>query len=437
MALSLGTVLCLTVLEPAWTQALTVCEAAKEDSQDWVVAGQDSWLFAAEDVTLPIKLGESKVYFERFTKALEQQGIVLVAVVNPRRGMVATPYLDSSEAKTSGFDVSETITRYQVFLETLRKAGILAPDLLASIGTLPEGESYFFKRDHHWTPLGARLAAQAVAKTLSTNSVYLGLPKTEFTSVTDGATVPLEGGWSRRVRQACQTTFPDEMLPVYETTSGASVGLLDEVPVPEVVLVGTSYSKPEREPGYNFEGFLKEALSLDVLNEAVAAGGPFTALGSYFLSEDYQKDKPAFIVWEMQIPISRAFKNQTTFRQLIPSVYGACSLETAAVQQSSELAGTSSIILSSDRADVQGSSYFIYLELSDPSLVVFDITLRYQGSEEETLTVERSTRLENSGKFFLELSDDITSPLASVTLNFPEAVTTTANARVCHVGHTH
>jgi alginate biosynthesis protein AlgX len=430
-----SSLLCLSLLGFSWSQPLSVCEAAKEDAKEWVVAGQDGWLFSAEDVTLPIKLGDSKAYVERFAQALEGQGILLVAVVNPRRGMVATQYFESSEPKTASFEVSEAEARYKLFLETLREAGIVAPDLLASIRALPEEESYFFKRDHHWTPLGARLAAQGVAQALSTNSVYGGLAKTAFTSVTDGATVPLEGGWSRRVKQVCQTTLPDEALPVYETTSQASVGLLDDVPVPEVVLVGTSYSKPEREPGYNFEGFLKEALSLDVLNEAVAAGGPFTALQSYFLSEEYRANKPAFIVWEMQIPVSRVFKNQSTYRQLIPSVYGACSLETALLQQSSELAGASSVILKGDQQAVQGSDYFLYLELSDTTLIDFEITLSYQDGQEETTDIERSTRLENSGEFFLELSSEIASPLASVTLNFPEAVTTTVEVRVCQVNH--
>lgn len=424
--------LTMIVFSLAWGQEFTVCEQALKRAEDWAVPGKDGWLFSDVDLSVPVALGSATTNLQRLAEVLRRQGVTLIAVVNPRRGMVESGNFDLSEPKQASYDATAAQQIYRDFLNTLESIGIIAPDMLSVAMSATEGETYFFKRDVHWTPEGARLAARAVAEIIRTLPEYETLAKVPFVSSAD-TTFPVLGGWSKIVRGACKTVPPEEMMAVYDTSRQDEVGLLDEVQPPDVVLVGTSYSKLGRvdEPDFNFEGFLKEALSLDVLNMAVPAGGPFTSMLYYLTSQEYVKHKPKFLIWEFQMPVSSSLESATLYRQLIPSVYGACTPEESVVQQSSEVSGSSSVILSSDREDVQGSDYFLYLELSDPTLVEFAMTLRHGGGQEENVKIERSTRVENSGKFFLELSNTIPSSLLEVSLQLPEARPITSEARIC------
>lgn len=414
------------VLGISKAQEVQICDAAKED-KDWVVAGKEGWLFSRTDLLPPVDIAPSLLYLERLNTSLAEQGVTLLMVINPKRPMVADAYLEPTETNQSTYDVTATRAGYEKTLADVRSVGIAAPDLLEVALTMPEGESYFFAGDHHWRPFGARAAAQAVAQLVV--ELGLELPKSEFVTTEEG-NAEVKGGFASKVEEACGTSLPEDTMPVFTTKAATEQSLLGDAPAPDVVLVGTSFSKSAREPGYNFEGFLKEALATDVLNMGVTAGGAFSALQSYLLSEDFKAHKPKLIVWELQAPTSRVFNNLADYRQLIPSVQAACTPETSVLSNTATLEGQSGVMLTNTNADIQGQDYFLALNIADTTLVKFSLTLKHSNGEEDTVDIERSTRAGNTGEFLLELSE-IAAPLSEVVLNAEQAVTTAVDARIC------
>jgi alginate O-acetyltransferase complex protein AlgJ len=66
--------------------------------------------------------------------------------------------------------------------------------------------------------------------------------------------------------------------------------------VPDIVLIGTSYSANTR---WNFPGYLKEALGEDIASYAREGAGPFRPMLAYLASEDFRREPPRLVIWEI------------------------------------------------------------------------------------------------------------------------------------------
>jgi alginate biosynthesis protein AlgX len=413
---------------------ITVCDAARNAVERWVVQGEEGWLFSELDLSTPASLEQVIPYLTRFVAALETHGITLVAVIPPRRGMVYDNKFRLEEKKFATYSALGAREAYGRLVGTLNEVGIVTPNLLSVMLEQRDESMLFFKTDHHWTPAGAKLVAEGVAAALESLPTYTALGKTDFQTLAEDVPVPFEGGWNKEVEKACSLQLANEQVTAYYTSSQdvqGGEGLFAEVPEPEVVLVGTSYSQPERAPGYNFEGFLREALSLDVLNLAVTGGGPATALKDYFLSDEFQTYQPTFLIWEFLSPYgNNILLNPVTYRQLIPSVYGDCGPEGSLLQQEAEMNGSATVLTNGANLPLFGSEYALVFEVSNQNLGEFQVILRHENGEEDRLPLEASTRAENRGKFFVELSS-ITSPLEEVRLEARAGVVSKVTTRVC------
>jgi alginate O-acetyltransferase complex protein AlgJ len=63
-----------------------------------------------------------------------------------------------------------------------------------------------------------------------------------------------------------------------------------------VAIVGTSYSA---EPAFHFEGFLKQALSADVINLALEGKGPFKPMDEALQGTILEDTGVRVVVWEI------------------------------------------------------------------------------------------------------------------------------------------
>ena len=157
-------------------------------------------------------------------------------------------------------------------------------------------DATFFRTDTHWTPLGAQLAAQAVAEIARADLNASG--KTEFVTEPLSAE-PLRGDLYNFL---ALNSLEAAIGPEYDVlkaarTSKVSPGtdLFGSPDIP-VALVGTSYSADER---WNFAGALKEQLGADVLNAAEAGAGPFAPMANYLSSAAFKNTKPELVIWEL------------------------------------------------------------------------------------------------------------------------------------------
>jgi hypothetical protein len=157
------------------------------DTSSKVMMGRDGWFFYRPDVRYlvepdrPDGRGDEGAWVEppkgtcqdsvvraivRFRDQLKDRGIELLVVPVPGKPSVYPDMLwRTTVGNGNGFD-SPTLG----FLEKLRTQGVEAVDLFSRFRRIrvenPEDNSYYLARDTHWTPKGAKLAAETVAEKL-------------------------------------------------------------------------------------------------------------------------------------------------------------------------------------------------------------------------------------------------------------------------------
>jgi alginate biosynthesis protein AlgX len=367
-------------------------------------------------------------YYAQLDQALKNKGIQLVVSPLPTRTIVYPEMIDQTQATQKNYRPDVARENYRASLRRLWGLNVYTIDLLgAALNHRQSGakQNLYFARDYHWTSDGTRVYAKAIAQEISKLDSYKSLKQEKFVN-TFLRNENAESRLGFLLEQVCGTKTPPEKMGIYETsrTGGALLGD-DAYPV---VLVGSSYSA---EPKYNFEGFLKEALSLNLLNAAISGGGYNASLEAYFLSPAYAKSKPKFIIWEFSA--STTPYDQTPLREIIPSVYGDCSAGNALLSAKSTMrAGTTSVLQNSSK-EIRGAQGFVSLKFADKTLLKFDLSLKFDDGKQETVQIARSERIPNEGQFFLKFSDEFAGNLKEVTVKTAQKVTGTVSAKICKI----
>lgn len=294
-----------------------------------VVVGEDGWLFTAEELTVergdPARTSAALEEIVTIASTLARHQALLVVAIVPAKARIVGDRLP-------GFTVSDDVeARYRRILTTLDAVdNIVAPDLLtpladqyaaATVRSIPTDRSSstdhdatrdrtlisedaphpqpFLFTDTHWTPEGARVAAEAIAIGLRPLLSERAIPSAMF----ETRRIDREEYRGDLLRflpvgpYASHLNLIDsELVTRYETIPTGTGGGLFGDPVIPGVLVGTSYSAGER---WNFEGFLKDALQADIVNVAVEGQGPFVPMREYLAGETFREFPPRFVVWEI------------------------------------------------------------------------------------------------------------------------------------------
>jgi alginate O-acetyltransferase complex protein AlgJ len=197
------------------------------------------------------------------------------------------------------------VRSYASFLRGLERRGIASIDLQGVFGENARRIPLFLRGDTHWTPEGARLAAAATADLLRREGMSAAFPEAEFASVSTGqrehrgdlfeflpGTDVRFGPFLRRL--------PDiDRISTWEnrTISAAVFGLFDTPSIP-VALVGTSYSAGS---AWNFEGFLREALSADLISFAREGEGPLEPMRRALDADSMREYGVSVVIWEIPV----------------------------------------------------------------------------------------------------------------------------------------
>ena len=405
-----------------------LCAASQEAALRPVWQGEAGWLFGPPDLITDLELPATALpYLERLAAALRAKGILPVALIVPTRGSVAYAHMGTNPAM-AGYDPAAAAQGYRSFLAQLRAAGFIAPDLLTV--ARHEGDAFFFKRDHHWRPVAAKAVARKVAATLSAQ--LEPLPKTLFVTSRRPPQTQL-GTLQKEARARCPDfKRPRERVAQFGTrpqNTGKGVGAALFTPVvPAIVLVGTSNSqRGENRPDFNFAGFLRQFLGLEVLDVAFPGAGVYGSLGAYLRSSEYRTAPPKILLWEtLYMSWQRRASLPAEQRQILPSVYGACSRPLVERRLKKLYEGRSALL---SELELPENGY-LRLKLSDRSVVKFGLELHY-ASYQARVAVNRTTRVPNSGEFFLDLSSPTETPLQAVVIDLPKAVSGGAQVGIC------
>lgn len=442
--------------------------------------GRNDWLFRSGiDLTTNITISDASIdQLRRLANALRARGTELVIVFQPPRGLMDVDQLTPTQRKH--YDFAAARRSYAHALERIRSAGVaVAP--IDKLVDEHKGYEYFFRRDHHWTPDGAQHTAQVVADTVRALPAFKDVPREQFvtrpasligkpgtlqkvaTQICGGSysmqyvkgdiTEPAGGGDANALLGdggAAPSAAPDAsgggLLDVADKSGGDSGGLLDDGDgagggtVPQIVLIGTSNS--DSKGGYNFNGYLEQALGADILDTALSGGSFDGSLLHYLPSALYQQHPPKIIVWEMpwQNWPGASKSPYKTYRQAVPLVHDGCEGRPAALSSTVVLhAGSNELLFNGgDPAKpLVGSQYWLDLQFSDPTIKDLHAIVWYYSGQKESLKLHFNQYVDNGGRFVTELRNNrpdyakATFMGATVELDQPPARPLTVTAKVC------
>ncbi|GGU72971.1 alginate O-acetyltransferase [Pseudomonas laurentiana] len=376
-----------------------------------IVPGKNRWLFRSmvdltNDFGIPAPM---RPEFARLMAAFRQQGIHVAMAIQPTRGLMHRDKLYANQLH--GFDFTRASGNLSNYLQQLRNAGAVVPDTMQLVRTPPKGE-YFFRRDHHWTPSGAEATARLLAEEVRRQPFYNELSKKQYRTE-PGVMVPKDGTLNLAMSYICGNNYGFQYVRGHQTIPMAddANALFDEAPDPEVILVGDSNAaaREDESKQFNFDGYLKQYLEVDILNYALPGVGQEGSLLEYLLSENYKpKAPPKLIIWEL--PANYQLESELMYRQLIPAIKGGCSTSTAVLGnhvQHPALKVSDRIELLSNageaRKNLSSGQGFLDIKISDKNVKDFYVIVYYDNGARDKVWFRREAAV-TGGQYYLELS---------------------------------
>jgi len=224
---------------------------------------------------------------------LAQRNVLLLLAIVPAKSRLYPEHVGDKRVSSQRADL------YQRFHGAVRRAGIAAPDLLATLQAAKSSGQLFLRTDTHWTPLGADLVARQLSETVSRSLALNGEPQAFVTQATKQK--PLLGDLTSFLPLAplFEQLMPEpDQLQQYQTRladeAGGADALFADSDIP-VALVGTSYSA---NPNWNFAGALRQHLQRDLSNHAEDGQGPIVPMLKYLQSDELKNAAPQLVIWE-------------------------------------------------------------------------------------------------------------------------------------------
>lgn len=385
----------------------------------------------------------------QLSRVLAEQGTTLIYVNVPTKGQAMPAYLPP-KATAYGYDAAMMQANYRDVIDRLTAAGIAAPDLLTAMLAAGPDEKVFFEADFHWTPAGARLAAQAIGEMIRNHPAYADVTPTEFTSHEVGPEVAFSG-LRRELQTFCKGTLPPVQAVTWTTTRAADEvdGASDIFATPEdgggdeaaardsggtldifgtgeteasLTLVGTSFSDSSVN---NFAGFLSEYAGIEAVNYAITGGNQFGSITSYLTSREFAEARPTFLVWENPIYNSLAQFGPVPMDELIVAAGPACDIDTGAVPE-----GPDTLAATFEPGQLKPADAFLF-DLGGEGSRNATVTLQSADGITRSLRIERGDRIRATGRFFLKLEPYWRPDLTRVAVTFDRPLRETSTLTLC------
>lgn len=366
--------------------------------------GKGSWLFATElDLRQDFRFTEQALAgMARLKQTFDRHGTTVVIVFTPPRAL-----MHPDKLRQARYDHGRALSTYRVALQQLRQLGYVVPDYTRLI---PDKDGTFYqRRDHHWTTIGARKTARLVADTIAELPEYRDLRKTAFVTELKGQ-YKKYGTLGNVATRVCGLGMPNQYLASYSTSARDSKGddesalFGDNVQRPEVALIGTSFSKGKVD--YNFAGFMQEYLSVAIDNRAIRGGGYNGALEQMIIDGYFSSNPPRLLIWE--IPGQYPLDSSSFYRLVGAELEGGCKGAGKIIGKGKAAATEDDVMANaSDGIVVQVPSrgHLLKLKLHDNTISSFFLNLTYMSGYHEKIKVERHPYVKHDGTFHFNLPD--------------------------------
>jgi len=312
------------------------------------------------------------------------------------RGLVYPQKLPSSTA----YQFKTALHGYKSWLQRLTNAGIQVVDFSSMLNN--QQPDLFYKRDPHWTYLGAKKSAQIIADAVRQHPDFDQFPKVEFTTDYAGLSVT-NGSFQTRYAKLCNAQFPFEYKKIFQTTKASSDDLFGEDDTEETIaLLGTSFSAVS---DYNFVGALNEALGVEVANYSVSGGNVNGAFSEYFSTRFGVDSSPKVIIWEFPLNY-QSFGKHANYALML-SHLKKLDCKTPIITQSKTLkSGTNTLVFNGGQnyKHLPFEKLIFKIDVDHPDVYELSTTVHFVRGRTYKTKIARSARLSGSTPFVLDFS---------------------------------
>jgi len=266
-----------------------------------VVIGTDGWLYTNEEFNVIPKWKDAIASNLKVVSwvhgELSRAGVPLMIVIVPEKAKIYPEHIGKHERAAAHQNLGAQL------VATADALNLPIIDLTTVLSEGRNGGQTYLRTDTHWTPYGAELAAKAVKVRLQELNLTDAAAKPGDYATTEGAEVVHRGDLLSflPLEPMFKSLMPPvEMIRDVDTTASAALssemGLFDDTKLPEVALVGTSYSA---NPKWNFSGYLEDELNEGVANYSEEGVGPFPPMMQFLGGKDFKEHKPRLVIWEI------------------------------------------------------------------------------------------------------------------------------------------
>ncbi len=392
-----------------------VYEQKKMEHYSILIPGKDGWVFRTEnDFRKDWEINDKTLnYLLTLQNAFRMHNAELVMLMPPVRGLAHYDKLFRKDKKKYGLkNASEAWDKYEAGITDLQNKGIR----IIGLGRNEVTPDFFYKRDHHWTASGANVAATKIAEFIKSIPLYSQIEKIDY-ATTEETPIEYESTFEKAFKKICNTNLPKETVPQYITASANPVQSSDDLfgenqgSEPQIVLLGTSNSVNASSQA-NFEGFLKDYLSTDIMNLSYIGAGIDTGIMTYVNSDHFRNGKPKVVIWEVPGYYDLNVMDDKLFNQVIPAAIGACSAPVYEKSLASLPGGSTTLFEDEAKSSLQPASFpapeqvaigqdmYMRLTFSKPVRDKFKVDFLYENSGTKSQNFERSERAAADGEFY-------------------------------------
>ena len=281
------------------------------DQTGWIFASnqfEDS--FALDSTGLAL-LGDIVQIFARHETPL-------AIMMPPSRPVIAgEAALEATSGGDLDFDIARASTSFSRMVDMVNRTGAIMPDLQAIVlNDARLRDAYYFKRDTHWTPVGAAASAIILSRAVAQRHPDLfpdaGSVRPSFGG--DPEVLKEAGSLSDVAREVCGASPDPEFAKVpFYPSSGASL-FGDEPARQRIALLGTSFSNGRQRDVYRVAEATAGAFQADVENYSVSGGGMVAPVEVYMQAGGPDGTDTDLVIWE--VPFNDAFGSHDGFRQV-------------------------------------------------------------------------------------------------------------------------
>ncbi|MGQ0710611.1 MAG: alginate O-acetyltransferase AlgX-related protein [Rhodoferax sp.] len=274
--------------------------------RNMAIVGQDQWLYYSNELPDPAQeplVPQTVRSLQRLHALLSDNGVSLNVLMVPTKMRLYPQHLPP------WVDQRALRARYPAVLATLQAAGLPVLDLEQAFLQAPQadrdGERLFYRLDSHWSQQGAWVAAQALRDHWEHDPqgarVLAATPDVPYTLTRSRMQLPGGADLTQLLPAGPRRLDKEYITPlVVQRSDPQGAALQGVVPVPGIVLVGSSYSQEWT----GFADYLRHALQREVANfSRDATQGPWYALARYVSDEAYQEAGPGPQALLLEFPL--------------------------------------------------------------------------------------------------------------------------------------